>query len=50
MLRMEQIPIVMQEHVVGVPPTWLRFLRRVTRAVLCYKEIVEAAIADEDEK
>ena len=49
MLRMEQIPMIMQEHVVGVPPTWLRLLKRVTRVILCYREAVEAAAAEEAE-
>ena len=43
---MEQIPIVMQEHVVGVPLSWLHLLRRVTRVVLFYREAVEAAAAE----
>ena len=46
-LRMERIPIAMQEHVVGVPLSWLRLLRRVTRVLLGYKEAVEVAPAEE---
>ena len=30
-LRIEHIPAVMQEFVVGVPPVWLRLLRRVSK-------------------
>ena len=30
-----------------VPPSWLCLLRRVTRDVLCYREVVEAAAAKE---
>ena len=46
-LRIEHIPAVMQEFVVGVPPIWLRLLRRVARAVLVYMDAVEAVEAEE---
>ena len=49
-LRIEHIPIVMQEFIVGVPPVWLRLFRRVARAVLVYKDAVEAAEAEEVEE
>ena len=48
-LRMERIPMAMQEHVVGVPSTWLHLLRRVNREVLCYRDDVEATTANEGE-
>ena len=44
-LRMERIPIDMQEHVVGFPPSWLCLLRKVSRTVLCYREVVAEAAA-----
>ena len=46
-IRIEHIPIAMQEFVVGVPPIWLRLFRRVARAVLVYRDEVEAAEAEE---
>ena len=48
-LRMQRIPMVMQQHVVGVPPSCLRLLRRVTRVVLRYQEAVEAVVVEEAE-
>ena len=48
-LRMERIPMAMQEHVVRVPLSWLFLLRRVTRAVLCYREFLEAVMIVEVE-
>ena len=48
-LRMERSPMAMHEHVVGVSLSWLRLLQKVSRAVLCYCEAVEAAVADEAE-
>ena len=35
-LHMDRIPIDMQEHVVGVPPAWLRLTRKVSTYILCY--------------
>ena len=35
---------------VGVPPVWLRLLRRVARAVLLYIDAVEVAEAKEAEE
>ena len=32
----EQIPVIMQEFVVGIPSIWIRLMRRVARAVLVY--------------
>ena len=49
-IRIEHIPTTMQEFVVGVPPTWLRLFRRVARAVLVYRDAVEAAEAEEAEE
>ena len=40
----------MQEFVVGVPPAWLRLFRRVARAVVVYRDAVEAAAAEEAEE
>ena len=49
-IRIEHLPIAMQEFVVGVPPTWLHLFRRVARAVLVYRDAVEAAEAEEVEE
>ena len=49
-LRIEHIPVVMQEFVVGVPPIWLCLLRRVARAVLVYIDAVEVAEVEEAEE
>ena len=49
-LRIEHIPAIMQEYVVGVPPVWIRLLRWVVRAVLVYIDVVEAAKAEEAEE
>ena len=46
-LRMEWIPIVMPEHVMGVPPYWLLLLRKVSMDILCYREAMEIAADDE---
>ena len=40
----------MQEFVVGVPPAWLHLFRRVARAVLVYRDVVEANEAEEAEE
>ena len=39
----------MQEFVVGIPPTWIRLMWRVAKAVLVYIEVAEAAAVEEDE-
>ena len=49
-LCIEQIPAIMQELVVGVPPVWIRLLRRVARAILVYIDVVEVAEAEEVEE
>ena len=49
-LRIEHIPVVMRDFVVGVPPVSLRLFRRVSRAVLMYMDVVEAAKAEEAEE
>ena len=49
-LRIEHIPTIMQEFVVGVPLVWIRLLRWVARAVLVYIDVVEAAEAEEAEE
>ena len=46
-LRIEQIPDVMQELMVGVPPIWICLMRRVARAVLVYIEVAAAGQAEE---
>ena len=37
-LCIEQIPTIIQELVVDIPPTWIHLMRRVARAVLVYIE------------
>ena len=49
-LRIEHIPAVMQDFVVGVPPVWIHLLRRVAKAILVYIDAVEAAEAEEAEE
>ena len=49
-LCIEQIPTIIQELVVGIPPTWIRLMRRVARVVLVYIDFVEAALAEEAEE
>ena len=49
-LRIEQIPAIMQELVVGIPPTWICLMRRVARVVLVYIEAAEAVAAEEAEE
>ena len=49
-LRIDHIPAIMQELVVGVPPIWIRLLRWVARAVLVYINVVEATEAEEAEE
>ena len=46
-IRIEQIPAIMQEFVVGIPLTWIHLMRMVARAVLVYIEAEEAAAAEE---
>ena len=49
-LRIEQIPAIMQELVVGIPTTYICLMRRVTRVVLIYIDATEAAAAEEGEE
>ena len=49
-LRIEHIPAIMQEFVVGVPPVWIHLLRWVAREVLVYIDAIEAAKAEEAEE
>ena len=49
-LRIDHIPTIMQELVVGVPPIWIRLLRQVERAILVYIDAIEAAEAEETEE
>ena len=37
----------MQEFVVGIPPIWIRQMRRVFRAILVYIEAKEATTTEE---
>ena len=48
-LRIEHILAIMQELVVGIPPTWICLMRRVSRIVVAYIEAAEAAAAKEVE-
>ena len=49
-LRIEHIPTIMQELVVGVPAIWICLLRWVARAVLVYINAIEAAESEEAEE
>ena len=49
-LRIDHIPAVMQELVVGIPPVWIRLMKWVARAVLVYIDAVEAVAAEEGEE
>ena len=49
-LRIEHIPAIMQEYVVGVPLVWIRLLRQVARAVLVYIAAIEATEDEEAEE
>ena len=49
-LWIENIPAIMQEFVVGVPPVWIHLLRQVARAVLVYIDVVEATESEEAEE
>ena len=42
-IRMERIHIDTKEHVLGVPPSWLLLIRKVSRTILCYQEVVAEA-------
>ena len=46
-LCIEQIPTIMQELVVGIPPAWIFLMRWVARSVLVYIDATEAAAAEE---
>ena len=49
-LRIEKIPAIMQELVVGIPATWIRLMRRVAGEVLVYIEAAEATAVEEVEE
>ena len=49
-LRIEQIHAIMQELIVGIPPTWICLMRRVARVVLVYIDAAEAATSEEAEE
>ena len=36
-IRIERVLVLMQELVVGIPPTWIRLLRKVTRVIIFYR-------------
>ena len=46
-LRIEHIPAIMREFMVGVPPVWICLLRQVAREVLVYIDVVEVGEAEE---
>ena len=46
-MRIERIPIVMQEFVVGILTTWICLLRRIAKDVIHYREAEEAAATEE---
>ena len=46
-ILVELIPAIMQEFVVGIPPTWIRLMRRVAKVVLVYIEAEEVVAAEE---
>ena len=39
-LKIEQISMDMQDHVVGVPPTWIRLFHKESKCVVCQREVV----------
>ena len=49
-LHIEQIPAIMQELVVGIPPAWRLLMRRVARVVLVYIDVAKAAVAEQAEE
>ena len=49
-LHIEQIHAIMQELVVGIPPTWICLMRRVDREVLVYINVTKDATAEQDEE
>ena len=49
-LCIEQIPTLMQELVVGIPPIWICLIRRVARVVLVYIDATEAIVAEQAEE
>ena len=49
-LRIDHILAIIQELVVGIPPIWIRLMRRVAGAVIVYIDVVEAAEAEEAEE
>ena len=49
-LRIDQITVIMQELVVGIPPIWIHLMRRVARAVLVYIDSAKAAAAEQAEE
>ena len=49
-LRINHIPVVMQELVVGIQPVWIFLMRRVARALLVYIDAIQATDAKEAEE
>ena len=45
-LRIDHIPVAMQELVFGIPPIWICLMRWVARAVLVYIDVVEATTSE----
>ena len=46
-IRIEQIPVIKQEFIVGIPPTQIHLIKRVVSTVLVYIEAEEAAATEE---
>ena len=49
-LWIEQIPTIMQELVVGIPPTWIFLMRRVAKVVIVYIDAAKAAAVEQAEE
>ena len=49
-IRIEQIPSIMQELVVGIPPTWICLMQSVSGVVLVYIEAAKASTTEEAEE
>ena len=49
-IRIEQIPAIMQELVVSIPPTWICLMRIVDREVLVHIDAAEDATAEQAEE
>ena len=36
--RIEELPMRLHRHTIGVPNRWMRLLRRIARSIACYHE------------